>query len=124
MYRRLRRTLFGRVPLNYRVIESANTWAIKISAAQLIDKVDVRLWGGTAAADSVLGYGGFSMVVAVSRGAGGDVVVAARFLSFLDCGGFFCKTEEVPQVQVIVVVERLCDHAPVSSLTGSIHLGG
>ena len=49
---------------------------------QLIDKVDVKLLGGIAPADLVLGYGGFSVVVALPRGAGGDVdVVAGRFRS-------------------------------------------
>ena len=48
-------------------------------AVQLIDKVDVRLCVALHRLTSSW-YGGFSVVVAVSRGADGDVVVAAGTL--------------------------------------------
>ena len=59
-----------------------HSWVAYLSVAassvvQLIDKVDVRLWSAIAPTEFVLGYRDFSVVVAVSRGADGDVVVAA-----------------------------------------------
>ena len=108
----------------------ASTYGASRWCSSLTRWLTFWLWGGIAFDEIiVLGYAGFSVVVAVARGAGGDVVVALGRLEWR--GGMqynslyfvFLVFEFITVVEVLVIMPWRPRSKDSGGAAGAVHRG-